>query len=314
MSELGNAAAGAGNNGDAGGAPGASGGNSPGGSPGGAPAGDPGTGGSGQANTGGGAPAGGAAPGGQSGASWINDLPPELRDDVSIKGYKTPGDLAKAYVHAQKLIGADKIPIPGKQATEEDWGNVYAKLGRPEAPDKYELKLADGVTPEEMAPVREVAHKLGLNSRQLQGLYDMQVQRETQAAKAQEESYNKLVETKLGELKSEWQGNTYQENLQQAGRALQNVFGKDAVEWANKSGAGNDPQFIKMMHKVASLVSEDVIKGEGGVSYGESRSNIQSKIDSMYADPKGPYLNEKHPGHASAQMEMQGLYQMLNKK
>jgi hypothetical protein len=39
------------------------------------------------------------------------------------------------------MIGSDKIPVPNKYATDEDWQAVYSKLGRPESPDAYEFNL-----------------------------------------------------------------------------------------------------------------------------------------------------------------------------
>ena len=34
-------------------------------------------------------------------------------------------DLLKSYKHAQSLVGADKIPVPNKHATDEDWNEVF---------------------------------------------------------------------------------------------------------------------------------------------------------------------------------------------
>ena len=39
------------------------------------------------------------------------------------------------------MIGADKVAIPGKYATDEDWSEVYNKLGRPETADLYNLEV-----------------------------------------------------------------------------------------------------------------------------------------------------------------------------
>ena len=57
------------------------------------------------------------------------------------------GALAKSYVNAQSMIGADKVAIPGKHATDEDWGEVYRRLGRPDTPEGYELvnEVPEGV-------------------------------------------------------------------------------------------------------------------------------------------------------------------------
>ena len=37
------------------------------------------------------------------------------------------------------MIGADKVAIPGKHATDDDWNVVYTKLGRPNEAKDYNL-------------------------------------------------------------------------------------------------------------------------------------------------------------------------------
>ena len=64
----------------------------------------------GDAGTGDGAKGGGAA-------DWRSQLPKELQEDATLKKYTSVSALAGAYLNAQKLIGADKIAIPGKHAT-----------------------------------------------------------------------------------------------------------------------------------------------------------------------------------------------------
>ena len=52
-------------------------------------------------------------------------------------------DLLKSYKHAQKLVGADKIPVPNKHATEEDWNEVFKRLGAPDKPEDYKYNIKD---------------------------------------------------------------------------------------------------------------------------------------------------------------------------
>merc|ERR1712196_598310 len=82
------------------------------------------------------------------------------------------GSLAKSYIHAQKLVGADKIPVPNKHATEDDWNAVYSKLGRPETPDGYKFNLPEDqkVNEEGLKVFADHAHKLGLLPNQAEGM------------------------------------------------------------------------------------------------------------------------------------------------
>ena len=64
---------------------------------------------------------------------WRESLPEDLKSDPSLLTVKDVPGLAKSYIHAQKMIGADKLAIPGKNASEEEWSAVYEKLGKPAA-------------------------------------------------------------------------------------------------------------------------------------------------------------------------------------
>ncbi len=54
-----------------------------------------------------------------------------------IKGIE---DLWEKMSGAQKLIGKDKVPVPGENATPEELNIFYKKIGRPETPDGYDFK------------------------------------------------------------------------------------------------------------------------------------------------------------------------------
>ena len=78
----------------------------------------------------------------------------------------------KSYLHSQKLVGSDKIPIPNKYATDEDWNAVYEKLGKPKSPDGYEYNLPKEAKLDEdsLKAFSTEAHKLGLLPKQAQGI------------------------------------------------------------------------------------------------------------------------------------------------
>ena len=55
--------------------------------------------------------------------------------------------LAKSYINATQMIGKDKVAVPNKNSTEDQWNEVYDKLGRPESADKYSLNAKSEVVP-----------------------------------------------------------------------------------------------------------------------------------------------------------------------
>ena len=109
---------------------------------------------------------------GGSGNDFLSSIPEDLREHPSLSPIKDVGNLARSYVNAQRLIGADKIPMP-VNPTDDDLDNIYSKLGRPETPSQYNI-AADGnvLTEERATEYSEIAHKLRLNPDQAQGVLD----------------------------------------------------------------------------------------------------------------------------------------------
>src|SRR3990167_9967125 len=112
---------------------------------------------------------------------WRETIPEDIRNDASLKDIKDLTGLAKGYVSAQKLIGS-KINIP-KEGDEAAWNDLYGKLGRPESPDKYQVKRPE--LPKEMGydenaekQFLPVAHKIGLNGKQVDALVAFQFEME----------------------------------------------------------------------------------------------------------------------------------------
>ena len=136
-------------------------------------------------------------------------------------------DLLKSYLHAQKMVGADKIPVPNKFATDEDWKEVFTRLGAPKSPEDYKYSFKDDqVDPNQLKSFNETAHKLGLLPKQAEALVKyyndlnkgQSEQLESQAIEAQTKT-----ET---ELKKEF-GPQYNKRLDQAKRLAINTLGED---------------------------------------------------------------------------------------
>jgi hypothetical protein len=86
--------------------------------------------------------------------------------------YKESGTegLARAYLNAEKLIGAEKVPIPKDPNDAEAWERYYKAGGRPDDPAKYEFqkpeKMPDGTIYDENMETwwRQSAHEAGLST------------------------------------------------------------------------------------------------------------------------------------------------------
>ena len=55
-------------------------------------------------------------------------IPEEYKEEKALQNFSTMNDFVKSYLNAQRLVGANKVAIPNKMATDEDWEEVYNNL------------------------------------------------------------------------------------------------------------------------------------------------------------------------------------------
>ena len=78
-------------------------------------------------------------------------IPEEYKEEKALSNFNNMEDLLKSYLHAQKMVGANKIAVPNKIATEDDWKEVFKKLGAPDNPDDYKYSFKeDEINPEQL--------------------------------------------------------------------------------------------------------------------------------------------------------------------
>jgi hypothetical protein len=252
-------------------------------------------------------------------SDWREAVPKEYAGHASLADIKDLGAMVKSYVNAQKLIGGERIPLPKPDAPDEEWAGVFAKLGRPETPDKYELARAEGA-PEGFAynealeaDFRTEAHKLGLSAKQAKGVWNM-LQAKAHA------SFNDVVTantTRLSKavegLKAEW-GQAFPQKLKLAQRAVDALEVQGGVKglnrWLKESGAGQEP----ILQRVFALIGEQA--GEERLGPGERRDTLtpaeaESKVNSIMQEKTNPkyeaYWKKRHPDHKKVVEEVQGL-------
>ena len=241
-------------------------------------------------------------------------IPESYKEEKSLQNFSNMDDFVKSYLHSQKLVGADKIPVPNKLATDEDWNAVYERLGRPETPDgyKYELPKETKLEEKTLKAFSEEAHKLGLLPKQAQGIinyYNSIAEQSEQNALVNEEASKAEAEV---ELRKEY-GPAYDLKIAQARNLATNTFGADFLrntKLADGSVLGNHPQVVRAFADLASKMSED------GIVQGEATSvmtvkEIDSEIESL-TQPGSAYWDKTHVNHRKAVGEVQRLYELKN--
>ena len=246
--------------------------------------------------------------------SWKEAIPEELRNDPNISKFTELESLAKSYVNATRMIGQDKVAIPNNNSTEDQWNEVYDKLGRPESADKYQLDVKSDVVPLDESAVKsfaENAHKLGLNNKQAQGILEFyknsmegsaqqnQVDMETAQAQAEQE------------LRKEW-GRAYEDNIKKAGAVAKANMDANILDMQLKDGTrlGDHPSIIKGFANIANILSEDKLVSTESESVSQG-IDYSAEISKIVNDRDGPYWNKAHPDHDKIVQQVFNLRTMM---
>lgn len=232
--------------------------------------------------------------------SWKNSISEQYRTNPNIEKFTEIDALAKSYINAVSMIGSDKIPLPNKNATEEQWNEVYNKLGRPESPDKYKLELKTDVTAVDENVIKgfaENAHKLGLNNSQAQGILEFYKQTLESSAKDMSITMESAQANAANELRKEW-GKSYDENIQKAASIAKTYLGSDVLDTQLRDGSrlGDNVKVIKAFANIAGLLSEDKIVGAGSDNITKAR-DIEAEIKEITNNKKGAFWNRMDPDH-----------------
>ena len=256
-----------------------------------------------------------ATPAAQPTSSWKDSISEDFRNDPSIEKFTEIDALAKSYINATKMIGQDKIVIPTKNSGQEAWDEAYAKLGRPESPEKYTFDVKSDVVNMDEGAIKsfaEQSHKLGLNNKQAEGILDFyknNMEGTAQQAKIDTETAQSQAEQ---ELRQEW-GRDFEGKVKQAGALAKANINPEVLDMTLSNGTrlGDHPEIIKGFAKIAGMMSEDKIVSTESENV-NTVADIETEISAITNDTDGPYWNKQHPDHDKVVQQVYTLREMLN--
>ena len=244
----------------------------------------------------------------------FKDLIPEnFREEKSLENFNNMEDFVKSYLHAQKMVGADKIPVPNKHSTDEDWNEVFKRLGAPSSPDDYKYNFKDQeMDSEQVQEFNKTAHKLGLLPKQAEGLIKFYNEMNGNIAANQEEAAAQAQLNVETELRKEF-GPQFNKRLDQAKRLAVNSLGQDFLEntyLKDGSRLGDNLNVKKAFSDLADKLSEDpIIQGDGS-SYMTAK-DIEKEITELTQEGSA-YWDKTHINHQKSVDEVLKLREMLN--
>ncbi len=254
----------------------------------------------------------GAAEAGSSGGDWRASLGDDIRHDPSLASIQDINGLAKGYVHAQRMVGADKVVIPKEDSGPEDWNDFYNRLGRPE---KYEIdrpELSDGLeyNSEMESKMLGLMHESGLSQAQAQKLYSGYMEYINEGHKGMAAGKEAQIAEWDRDIRQEF-GHAYDERVDAAQRAAAEFGGDEFLGWLDETGLGDHPMFIKMFSKIGMGIMEDSADTSGrGNSFTLTPDAARQEIARLQRDPNfmKQYSDSEVDGHQAAIEKMQGLF------
>jgi hypothetical protein len=213
------------------------------------------------------------------------------------------------------MIGQDKMIVPNKNFTEDQWEEAYIKMGRPESFDKYTLDTKSDVVPLDEQAIKnfqEQSFKLGLNNEQANGIlnfYKNNMEAADKQAKVDAETSQAQAQQLL---RQEW-GREYDTNINKAKSLANANLAPEVLELQLSDGSrlGDNVDVIKGFAKIANMLSEDKILSTESENMDKSE-DIQTEIDQIMNDKNGPYWNKSHPNHDKVVQQVYTMREMLD--
>ena len=241
-------------------------------------------------------------------------IPEAYKEEKSLHNFSNMDDFVKSYLHSQKLVGSEKISVPNKYATDQDWKEVYKKLGTPENADgyKYDLPEDHRIEDDVLKSFSNEAVKLGLLPHQAQGIMKYYNDVINEGMNDQAAQMKVSQEESAKELRKEY-GATFDRQIQSAKNLAHSTLGKEFVTdtlLQDGSRLGDNPTLIKAFVNLANKLSEDVMVKGDSVPY-LTVPEINKQIAALQQEGSA-YWDKKHPGHAEAVEEVAALIRKKN--
>lgn len=253
---------------------------------------------------------------------WTGTFEPELKALAAHKGWRAPEDALRSYAHLERAFGADKVALPGKDAAPAEWDALYARLGRPAAPEQYDL--AEIARPEgmpwneegERAMLREM-HAAGLSNRQARHLLSKYAEMQGGAWSAATSHGARRVEEARAALRRDW-GAAFDAKSDMANRAFRLAFGDGLDEarqlrLADGSFLGDHPSLVRAFARLGESLAEHPMTGaKGGRHLTATPEEARAEIARMHGEPATmrALTDRSHPEYAVMVAKRDRLYRL----
>jgi hypothetical protein len=252
---------------------------------------------------------------------WRELLPEDIRGHQSLASYQTLEGLVKSHLNLEKMLGAEKIPVP-KEGDAEGWSRYFKAGGLPENADGYAFAkpetLPDGFQYDEALDKRlaGMMHKANLLPPQAKALRDdlmamvaEGVTENVNAVKAQQAAREVEIQRGTEALKQEW-GQAFEQRGKIAGAAINKFLSAETIAAMDAAGLANNPAIVKDMYNLGvKLAGEKELIG--AVETAQSPADIDGAI-ADFREKHAAALNDR--SHADHAVRLAELTKLFNQK
>lgn len=143
---------------------------------------------------------------------------------------------------------------------KEGWAAVYAKMGRPETAEGYELPVPEGDTGEFAKAASQWLYDAGLSKQQAQALIANYNAHGAAQMEAHQAAIAQQVEKDMTSMKQSW-GADFDANSAIVRTAVNTFAPPEFIEMLDKAGMINSPVIANMFLKIGTAISADTAAG-----------------------------------------------------
>ena len=249
---------------------------------------------------------------------WKSAIPEEVKGNKVFDNHKDLGSLLKSHAHQQAMIGAEKIPLPGSNATEEHWNEVYTRLGKPSDVDGYKLDVTmpEGQQADEglLNWFKQTSLKAGLNNSQAQAMLN-EYQKVAQSQGQVDSGKMEQIKTEGIETLQREYGAAFDDKVKIGNAAITQFQATDLTQLQLADGRmlGDHPDFVRAFVGVGDFIrgkiGEDSLEGVKTTN-AMTPAIAQQKINEIKRQG-GPFWNSKDPEHDWAVAEALRLQEFI---
>lgn len=183
---------------------------------------------------------------------WKAQLPDDLKGNKDLDRYENIGALAKAVLESNGSKG--ELAVPGDDDAEA-WGTLYNKLGRPDKSEDYQLD--ESINADVANQMRELAHDMGLNQKQLDKLSGVIKDSNEHQALVDEASYKGTAKETETTLHAEF-GDKMEAKMEYMKRGAEKLLPPALRKILGRYNQLNNPELIRACIAYGEATADDV--------------------------------------------------------